>query len=155
MRSFAPGVAGAIFLMRAAVCMLVRTDYEKRTRYKGERTSCVFPPRDVDELLDVADLLRLYKNCCERLETRRMSGRHLPWRGASFEGNIIPMSTTSTVADRAVQQNSESAVPISRRFGWSLPSQPGYMAHPSISSPMRGCLVFLLQWPEHSPLNPQ
>lgn len=83
--------------MRAAVCMLVRTDYEKRTRYKGERTSCVFPPRDVDELLDVADLLRLYKTCYERLETRRMPGRHLPWRGASFEGNIIPMSTTSTV----------------------------------------------------------
>jgi hypothetical protein len=138
--------------MRAAMCMLVRTDYEKGTWYKGERTSCVFPPRDVNELLDVADLLRLYKTCYERLETRRMSGRHLPWRGASFEGNIIPMSTASTVADRAVQQNSESAVPISRR---SLLSQAGYLVHPSISSPMRVRLMFLLQWPEHSPLNPQ
>ena len=112
--------------MRAAMCMLVRTDYEKRTWYKGERTSCVFPPRDVNELLDVADLLRLYETCYERLETRIMSRRHLPWRGASFEGNIIRMSTTSTVADRAVQQNSESAVPISRRFAslnpgiWSI-----------------------------------
>ena len=32
---------------------------------KGERTAGVFPPRDVNELLDVTDLLGLYKTCYE------------------------------------------------------------------------------------------
>jgi hypothetical protein len=32
---------------------------------KGERTAGVTPPRDVNELLDVTDLLGLYKTCYE------------------------------------------------------------------------------------------
>lgn len=38
---------------------------------KGERTAGVFPPRDVNELLDVADLLGLYRACYE-LDRKRV-----------------------------------------------------------------------------------
>ena len=40
-------------------------------KYKSERTAGVFPPRDVNELLDVTDLLGLYKTCYE-LDRRRV-----------------------------------------------------------------------------------
>ena len=51
--------------MRAAMRKPVKIDCKQGRMYRSERTMGVLPPRDIDELLDVANLLGLYGTCNE------------------------------------------------------------------------------------------
>ena len=86
--------------MRAAVWMLVRVDYEKYgTRENAQRAS-FRRAMSINCLMSRISLgyIRLVMSDWRRVE--HLGGTY--HGGASFEGDIITMSTTSTVADRAV-----------------------------------------------------